>query len=349
MKKILLMIILTIIIITYVPTNIYADSFVVSLPTFPSYDTEQYPYYYIKKWNNTEYTLYILKTTTVDVKYNNYYFQGEFKSYHYRVTDNIEDHKWGVANGPYNGHSDNTVIYPVGGTLEDCKITHSNFDIKYNGVLLRSKLEYSTEPIEPPPDNVTMSGIGEFFGSLFANLQQFFSNLGDKIISLGSTFTSAISNLADRIGELFLELINKVLSIPELIIQGLQNILEFLFVPGENSFTEIQGIIEEKFAFIYQIKDLVEILLQTQPNARILDSAPQFEIEYKGTKYTIIDFSMFEQYRTFIRNLTSFIMIFSTAMWILKNAPAIIHGQVINSDGVIESEVITNREGARWR
>ena len=85
----------------------------------------------------------------------------------------------------------------------------------------------------------------------------------------------------------------------------------------------MQTAIEGKFGFIYQIIDLgIDIV-----NITFSDDAPEFILELEdGTVLSLVDWELFDEYRTFIHGL---IVAIAYAIYIpklIKRLPSIISG-----------------------
>lgn len=338
MKKIIFVFLL--ILCTYVHTEVvFADTYIVQLPELPEYDTSTFPYYYIKQWDTSRYNLYLLEGYGVDQGTDGYYFNDWWVSYTYTVDANNESNTWTNLSSYYKGNSHNTYICDLDyNQSADGTIIYSNFDIYYNDILLLGKNELNTDGFEEVDDTPTLSGIGSFFSDLGSKLANWFSNLISSISNLGSNIVNKLSDVITSIGNKLENVISVIVDIPNIIITGLQNLLEFLFVPSDNLFTELQEVVEQKFGIFYDLESLVSEIA----SVNLYQGTPHFEITYKGKTYEIIDFSIFDDYRIYITSLSSFLMIFSTLMWLLKNAPNIIHGQSINSDSGLHNEYIGN-------
>lgn len=107
------------------------------------------------------------------------------------------------------------------------------------------------------------------------------------------------------------------------LIELLRDLLEFLFVPKTNPFENLATKFEEKFAFVNQIKDLLNSLLGFNNYG---EEVPTFNMTWHGVTFALIDFSMFLEYRLWLHGIilaiSWFIFIFKT----YKKLPAIIGG-----------------------
>lgn len=323
MKKLIFTILLISNLIVNIKT-VYADSYIVSLPELPQ-DPSEFENYYIKKWSDAEYTLYFIDSTEVYITNDNYYFSGKWWSYDYRVTEDVNNHVWTNRYGWYNGASHSTLIMPVNGSLDDCNIIYSNFDIKYNDLLLRSKLEMNTEPIEQD-DTPTLSGIGNFFTDMKNTFTQVITSLGDRLYQFFSNLYTIVQNGITTI-------VQNIIELPSNIMITLRETIIFLFKPDTNAFSEIEDLIKEKFNILFQIRELISETL----DINLYKGTPHFEVKYKDKTYELIDFSMFDNYRIWICSISGFLMIFDVIMWLIRNAP-----NIVTNGGADTESIITN-------
>lgn len=332
MKKILFIFLISLLVLCN-SSLVYADEvFVALLPTFPDYNTTDYPYYYIRKWEDGNYTLFTLSSTLVNSDGNYLYFNGEYRYCSYEPSKNPDSNEWSMWSNYYNGSSWATQICPTNCDMSNNNIVYSNFDIKFGDTLLRSKLEYNSSGFtEVEDDTLTLSGfisnLGNFFSELLENLAKFFSMVVNAIQSFANTILDGFGIIMDNV-------ISFIVNLPSNIMTLLEDLLVFLFVPSDEFIVDRTEMLEDRFGFILHIRDFFEIINQEN----VYDGVPKFTIHYQGKTYNIIDFSMFENYRTFIRNISSFIMIFNTWLWIVKNGSSIIGNGVASSDS--DSDII---------
>lgn len=128
--------------------------------------------------------------------------------------------------------------------------------------------------------------------------------------------------------EFFTELISYINPLDEnffvyKLIELLGDLLEFLFVPVNNPFKNLSIKFDEKFAFINQIKDLVKSLLGFNNYG---NSVPRFNMTWKGVTFTLIDFSLFLEYRTWLHSIILAIAWFVFLFKTYKKLPSIIGG-----------------------
>ena len=120
----------------------------------------------------------------------------------------------------------------------------------------------------------------------------------------------AIANLGDLITNLGTSIVN-----------GFKSIIEYLFVPSDNIFSDVQDMFNEKFGIFNQVSNLLKTLTFADDSAK-----PNFNIKLYGKTMKFIDFSFFDDYRTFIHNVILMIAYFKFIIWVVNNAPAVVTG-----------------------
>lgn len=107
------------------------------------------------------------------------------------------------------------------------------------------------------------------------------------------------------------------------LIDLLGDLLKWLFVPENNPFDELSNKFNEKFAFVNQVKTLVNDLLGYSNYG---DKTPTFDMTWRGVTFALIDFSLFLDYRNWLHGIILaiawFVFIFKT----YKKLPSIIGG-----------------------
>lgn len=106
------------------------------------------------------------------------------------------------------------------------------------------------------------------------------------------------------------------------IVNGIKGVFEYLFVPSDNLFDDVETLFKQKFGFIYQIIDLLEELKSLVFGTGM----PSFDITLYGKKMTFVDFSMYDKYRDFIQNITVAIAYYFYFIWLLHELPSLIGG-----------------------
>lgn len=180
-----------------------------------------------------------------------------------------------------------------------------------------------TTPVEPPTETPTEAPtIGdtdydkesvETSKSILENVKTIITN----IANLPSNIANAIKNF---FSDLLSGIITGLNNLKDGIIQGLKD----LFIPSDNAFTDIKEIVNDKFGFISQIKDLFSAFV----NYTFADSEtpPEFTITYKGNEISIIDWSLYAPYRMTVHFIIIAISYLSFIMRLYKRLPGYIGG-----------------------
>lgn len=149
-----------------------------------------------------------------------------------------------------------------------------------------------------------LNSIGEFFKNLISYLNpldenfiftKLFSNI-NKIVSWVNPFSEDffLSKLFSWINPFSENFFGKKL------IELFFDLLESLFIPNNNPFSELSNKFNTKFSFINQIKDLLCSLLGFNNYG---ENCPTFEMTWRGVTFAFIDFSMFLQYRLWLHGI----------------------------------------------
>ena len=96
--------------------------------------------------------------------------------------------------------------------------------------------------------------------------------------------------------------------------------MTYLFVPTYNPFEEISGLLRNKFEWFYTAYDAI---ISVTVN-RTSSEPPKFEFTLDGNTYTIIDWSFFSEYRTFVHSLMIAIFVFNTLLWTIKQVRVVL-------------------------
>lgn len=142
--------------------------------------------------------------------------------------------------------------------------------------------------------------------------------------------------LASGINQLF----EFVKGIPEKIINGFKDLFSFLFIPSEGYFDRKLEVIKEKFIFIDNVKQTVQVFTNFFSND--FEESPSITVNLSSakSKYNYgnnakISFEWFEPYRSSVHTiLSSFIWV--VFVWgVYKHLPSIING--VNSGSAASS------------
>lgn len=328
MKKLKLFLLVCIFCVTFSICDVFAsdlsqtiiDARKVTLPDIPEDKLSTYPYYFITYYPSGQYyILYMTKEVfTCDYVNGDTYVLWQYPkntiSSNKKYLSDLSS--WGVLGGQSSG----ITIKNVSSSDVVCTVVYSNFDIKDN----TGKTHYLSYEINSSIPEEDDSG---FWSSLFNRLTDGFNSLVD-----------GFSNVISKIADVVITVCDAILEIPRLICESLTALFEFLFIPdaSRNLTHEVKTLLRSKFNFIFQIKDLISSIL----DINFYTGTPKFSITYKGSTFDIIDFSIIQPYRSFIRNISAFIMIFTTLLWLLRNAPTLIREGVAQSDCDIETAYI---------
>lgn len=115
-----------------------------------------------------------------------------------------------------------------------------------------------------------------------------------------------------------------IVSIPDTLV----DIGTSLWIPDEDFFTELYGGIyddlKEKIPIVDQVEGIAMSFYDVISNAD--DTPPTFDITYKGQTMSIIDLSMYAEYRSFIHAIILCIAYYLFAIKIIKRLPTFLGG-----------------------
>lgn len=156
------------------------------------------------------------------------------------------------------------------------------------------------DPEDPEPD------YDKWYERVFGSITEWF---GGVLEVLATPFIA----IADGLSGLWKEVKNLVNNIKEA--------LKSLFIPSVNIVPLIMGKFDEKFPIISQVGDLFSNLYN--PGTQ----EPVFTITYNGMTLKIIDFSMFSENLTMIRNFTGVFLLLSFLTKETKRLPRLLRGR----------------------
>lgn len=173
-------------------------------------------------------------------------------------------------------------------------------------------------PVQPPTQPPTLSPEQVQQEQVTAS-----KSILENVKTILTNIVNLPSNIASHIRSFFVDLLAGIVSVGESIVNGILDALKYLFIPSGTVFSNIQTAIEDKFAFIYQIIDLgIDIV-----NCTFSDDAPEFILELDdGTILSLVDWELFDEYRTFIHGLIIAIAYAVYMPKVLKRLPSIIRG-----------------------
>jgi len=180
-------------------------------------------------------------------------------------------------------------------------------------------------------------------GTPFASIATGIISSGNSIISkigdISSFLGGAINAVKDKIGEIGISLgtayINQILSVKDAIvsigttiIDGVKGVFSWAWIPSDTFFMDLYGglynDLTAKFPILDQMKNMITDFYELISNASAVP--PSFDIVYKGSTVSIIDLSMYDQYRSFIHGIILAIAYFLFGRKILKRLPGLIGG-----------------------
>ena len=191
----------------------------------------------------------------------------------------------------------------------------SPFEILAQGVAglfghFSSVLDY----INPFSENFLLNGVLNSLGTMINYLNPFNENfiLNGVLTNLGNML-----NYINPFSDNFLG---------KKIIEMFSDLFEYLFIPTGNQFEDLQSKFDEKFAFIGQIKELVGNLFFTTSTYSTNGDYPSLNITYMGTTVSIVDFSVFDQYRDLVHAIIIAVLYIAFILRLVKRLPGIIGG-----------------------
>lgn len=193
-----------------------------------------------------------------------------------------------------NPFSDKFLLSGVIGNLGDVLSYLNPFSDKFllSGVIsnLGSILDY----INPFSDNFILKSVIDFLGNLVSYVNPFSDNfLGKKLVEMFS------------------------------------NLFKELFVPTGNQFEELNNKFDEKFGFVNQVKELAFKLFSYNPVSYSSDDSnsdyPSWDITYEGVTVSIIDFSVFDQYRGIVHGIIIGVIYIAWFWRLYRRLPGLIH------------------------
>lgn len=202
-----------------------------------------------------------------------------------------------------------TLLQYFGGALDSSKIKDYSGHETAPGVTVEPTTGSGTGDSQTSKDQLeTSKGIWGTVKDIFNSI----ANLPDKI--------------ADSIGGFFTDLKD-----------GLIEGIKFLFVPSNNIFDEFVEFIRNKFGFVFQIIEIKDFLLEFD----FSDTPPDLSFDFSGYsgssrfiqflsgfKFELLDWSVIDPYRGFIRGLISAITWYFFLKGLPKTVVNLINGQI---------------------
>lgn len=188
------------------------------------------------------------------------------------------------------------------------------FDYTLNAAMIRNFSGHSEPPTTTPDDpggGGSSSDQTEISNNILTNIKNIFSVL-----------LQLPQSIAEKLGNYFTDLKNSfVSSIENLKIKLLEGI-EYLFMPSDNLFTELQEVIETKFEFVYQILDLGRSVI----SADFLDVPPNNKITLYEKDIVFMDWTLYSDYKSLIDSIIIIVSYYFYIHRLIKRIPGIIGG-----------------------
>lgn len=163
------------------------------------------------------------------------------------------------------------------------------------------------------------SSVGSWFSDLGSNIGTWFSNLGTSLGNWFADLGSNLRNLLSYINPFDENFLGKKL------VELIGDLLNDLFIPKEDHFTDLSNELYTKLGFVEQLKELYNTLFPDTSTQSII-SPPNWTITYFGITISIIDWSAFEVYRSYLHTIIIFILWASFLIKLYKRIPMIIYG-----------------------
>ena len=113
---------------------------------------------------------------------------------------------------------------------------------------------------------------------------------------------------------------------------GLLEGLKYLFIPSDNLFLDLIDLVKSKFNFIFQIIEITDVLLNYDYSETPPDFNISFDTKWGNFDAQLIDLSVFETYRNFVRGIILATSWYFFIRKLRKRIPDVING--IGSGGV---------------
>lgn len=156
-----------------------------------------------------------------------------------------------------------------------------------------------------------LSSIIEFFGTVLDYLNPFSDNF--ILLKLWNFLTDIVSYI-NPFSDNFLG---------KKIVELFSDLLKLLFIPENNPFEDLKSKFDEKFSFVGQIKVLINDLLGFNNYG---EKVPEFNMTWSGVTFSLIDFSLFLNYRSWLHGIILAIAWFTFLFKTYKKLPSIIGG-----------------------
>ncbi len=244
------------------------------------------------------------------------------------VFDNYNSDKFPVYEGASSTYTawsviaSNVDIYNQYNVLVQKGNYHTLFQY-FNGALDSTKItDYSGSEVAPGVTDSTLPSSSD--GTSQEQLETSKGILG-AVKDIFNSIANLPEKIANAISGFFIDLKD-----------GLLEGLKYLFIPDENPFEGTISLLHEKFGFVFQIIDITNFLLTYNFNEAPPDLSFSFPEDYRGNTrfnsflsgldFELLDWSVVEPYRNFIRNLIARISWYFYLSRLRKHLPDIING-----------------------
>lgn len=193
----------------------------------------------------------------------------------------------------------------------------SDNSLGYNEVI------FTNRPVYDP--NAGQEGGGEFDTNYDEVQVETSKGILENVKNIITYIANLPANIANNIKGFFEQLALRIeIGFTDLK-DGLIQSLKDLFIPSEeNYFAQFKNAINERFAFISQIKELKSAFVHyTFADS---DTPPEFNINYKGKEISIIDWSFYAPYRMTVHFIIIVISYLSFIIRLYKRIPSYIGG-----------------------
>lgn len=210
-------------------------------------------------------------------------------------------------------------------------VIRSNHDVYYRD---DSRLIFFFANENPPPGG-EQDGLRDILEEYFGwfSPSAWLADIGDMFLGSMEFLVEPIENLGRNVGEWFSDVVSSIDNIVSYLNPFSDTFfLKIAFVPSPGYFeqfiSDLKEIYDEKFAFVHQIGYIFGRLFGAVLNES--SEPPSFSITLPGGKWgsgslKIIDFSVFSEYRFFIRNFIRVLLWIPFLIKLYKKLPSIIY------------------------
>lgn len=201
-----------------------------------------------------------------------------------------------------------TLLKYFGGTLDASKIKDWSGHETVPGVV-----------VEPTTDSSSGGTVGDSQTS--KDQLETSKGIWGTVKDIFNSIASLPGKIADSISGFFTDLKD-----------GLLEGLKYLFIPSDNLFLDLIDLVKSKFNFIFQIIEITDVLLNYDYSETPPDFNISFDTKWGNFDAQLIDLSVFETYRNFVRGIILATSWYFFIRKLRKRIPDVING--IGSGGV---------------